>query len=61
MIKLKRMKVVLRDWNKRTFGRTDCQIADLEVRIEGLETSLQESYSVEIEDDLVASKIELSM
>ncbi|KAF5454407.1 hypothetical protein F2P56_024075 [Juglans regia] len=59
MIKLKRLKVALRNWNKNVFGRTEVRIENLEERIKGLERDLQEGFSEDIEADLVASQVEL--
>ncbi|XP_042964017.1 uncharacterized protein LOC122298309 [Carya illinoinensis] len=57
--KLKRLKVALRDWNQRVFGRTDVIIKELEQRIDRIENSLQNSYSIEDDNDLLAANLEL--
>ncbi|XP_042962710.1 uncharacterized protein LOC122296986 [Carya illinoinensis] len=59
--KLKRLKIALRTWNNHTFGKTVSHIAALEDRIKGLEASLQTEYAEDVEDDLVASQLELSV
>ncbi|XP_042958231.1 uncharacterized protein LOC122293850 [Carya illinoinensis] len=56
---LKRLKVALRDWNQRVFGRTDVIIKDIEQRIDRLDNSLQNSYSIEDDNDLLAANLEL--
>lgn len=61
MLKLKRLKVALRDWNKNIFRLTEVHIGNLQELIEGLEWDLQEGYSKDIEADLVASNFELSV
>lgn len=60
MLKLKRVKAALREWNKNVFGCTEVHIDNLQNRINRLERDLQESYSEEVEIDLVASQVELS-
>ncbi|XP_040996793.1 uncharacterized protein LOC121242840 [Juglans microcarpa x Juglans regia] len=57
--KLKRMKFALRDWNQRVFGRTNVIISDLETRIDTLETCLQNSFSVEDDNNLLATNLDL--
>ncbi|KAF5450402.1 hypothetical protein F2P56_030760 [Juglans regia] len=59
--KLKRLRTVLRIWNKQVFGRTDSHIEALEDRIKGLEANLQSEFNEDVEDDLVASQLELSV
>ncbi|KAG2684878.1 hypothetical protein I3760_10G096300 [Carya illinoinensis] len=59
--KLRRLKIALRSWNKHIFGRMDTHIAVLEDRIKGLEVSLQCTFSEDMEDDLIASQMELSV
>ncbi|XP_042950219.1 uncharacterized protein LOC122282325 [Carya illinoinensis] len=59
--KLKRLKIALRTWNNQTFGKTVSHIAALENHIKGLEVSLQYEYVEDVEDDLVASQLELSV
>lgn len=61
MIKLKWLKVALRDWNKIVFGQTEVRIENLQDRINELEQELQEGYLEYIEADLVASQVELSV
>lgn len=57
--KLKRLKVVLRDWNQRIFGMTNVIISELEHRIDSLDNHLQNSFSIENDNDLLATKLEL--
>ncbi|KAF5470850.1 hypothetical protein F2P56_011338, partial [Juglans regia] len=57
--KLKKLKVVLKGWNKKVFGWTTGHIKELEGRIERLESHLQLNYDEEVELDLLASKMEL--
>ncbi|XP_042983328.1 uncharacterized protein LOC122312726 [Carya illinoinensis] len=59
--KLKHLKIALRTWNNHTFGKTVSHVAALEDRIKGLEVSLQTEYAEDMEDDLVASQLELSV
>lgn len=59
--KLKRLKQVFRHWNKTVFGNTHSIIQVLEERIEVLEHRLQTSYDAEVEQDLLVSKLELSI
>ncbi|KAF5473280.1 hypothetical protein F2P56_009904 [Juglans regia] len=60
--KLKRLRVALKTWNKMVFGRTNLHISELEERIQGIESRLQDDgHSVELESDLLASKLELSV
>ncbi|KAF5468557.1 hypothetical protein F2P56_012700 [Juglans regia] len=59
-IKLKRLKIALRCWNKDVFGWTGAHIKRLEERVEEGETQLQEHYSVDVETDVLATKLELS-
>ncbi|XP_040987210.1 uncharacterized protein LOC121235034 [Juglans microcarpa x Juglans regia] len=58
--KLKKMRVALREWNKRAFGQTNTQIAILEEKVEGLEGNLQGVWDEEVERELVGSYKELS-
>ncbi|XP_041024617.1 uncharacterized protein LOC121265149 [Juglans microcarpa x Juglans regia] len=58
--RLKRVKVALREWNKRVFGRTNAHIASLEVKVEGLEGSLQREWDIDAERELVVASAELS-
>ncbi|XP_042973127.1 uncharacterized protein LOC122304933 [Carya illinoinensis] len=58
-LKLKRTKVALRDWNQRVFGRTNVIISELENRIDSLENCLQDSFSVEDDNDVLAIKLDL--
>ncbi|XP_042964739.1 uncharacterized protein LOC122298962 [Carya illinoinensis] len=57
--KLKRLKVALRDSNQRVFGRTDEIIKNIEQRIDQLDNSLQDSYSIEDDNDLLAANLDL--
>ncbi|XP_042969123.1 uncharacterized protein LOC122301816 [Carya illinoinensis] len=54
--KLKRLKVALRDWNQRC---DDPLLSDIEQRIDRLDNSLQNSYSIEDDNDLLAANLEL--
>ncbi|XP_040996123.1 uncharacterized protein LOC121242304 [Juglans microcarpa x Juglans regia] len=58
--RLKRVKVALREWNKQVFGRTNAHIASLEVKVEGLEGSLQREWDIDAERELVVASAELS-
>ncbi|XP_042942674.1 uncharacterized protein LOC122276843 [Carya illinoinensis] len=51
---------LVRAWNKQIFSRTETHIAELEDRIKGLEVRLPSDYSNEVEDDLVATQLDLS-
>ncbi|XP_042962740.1 uncharacterized protein LOC122297018 [Carya illinoinensis] len=59
--KLKRMKQMLKTWNKDKFGRVEIMIRELEQRVEDLDFKLQEGYEDAIEQDLLISKIELDI
>ncbi|KAF5451149.1 hypothetical protein F2P56_031438, partial [Juglans regia] len=58
--KLKRVKIILRDWNFRVFGKTTAIIHELEQRIDRLESSLQNCFNTEDDNDLMVTKLELS-
>ncbi|KAF5477571.1 hypothetical protein F2P56_004196 [Juglans regia] len=58
--KLKKLKVALREWNKRVFGRTNNQIAILEENVESLEHLLQRDWDNDIERELVRCSNESS-
>ncbi|XP_040999420.1 uncharacterized protein LOC121245211 [Juglans microcarpa x Juglans regia] len=57
--KLKKLKVALREWNKRVFGRTNNHIAILEDKVESLEHLLQRDWDNDIERELVRCSNEL--
>ncbi|XP_042972740.1 uncharacterized protein LOC122304535 [Carya illinoinensis] len=59
--KMKRMKQVLRRWNKEIFGHVKLKIKELEWRVESLEAILQGDYEAEVEQDLLVSKIEIDI
>lgn len=59
--KLKKIRIVLKVWNKEVFGFTDIQIKKLEHKIVLLDGALQENYSEEVERELLAAKLELSV
>ncbi|XP_040987651.1 uncharacterized protein LOC121235368 [Juglans microcarpa x Juglans regia] len=59
--KLKRLKQVLRTWNKEIFGWTGRHIKDLEIKVEEGEASLQERFSEDVEMDVLANKMELDV
>ncbi|KAF5461902.1 hypothetical protein F2P56_017962 [Juglans regia] len=58
--KLKKIKVALKEWNKRVFGKTDTIIKELEDRIETLDSRLQASFNDEDDKELLKSKLDLS-
>ncbi|XP_022883248.1 uncharacterized protein LOC111399999 [Olea europaea var. sylvestris] len=58
--KLKRTKLALKVWNKKVFGRVDHIISELQERVEILEESLQEGFSYDVEQDFLATNIELA-
>ncbi|XP_035547266.1 uncharacterized protein LOC118348862 [Juglans regia] len=58
--KLKKLKVALREWNKRVFGQTNTQIAILEEKVEGVEHLLHSNWDNEVERELVRYSTELS-
>ncbi|KAG6656078.1 hypothetical protein CIPAW_05G262500 [Carya illinoinensis] len=58
---LKRTKVALRAWNKTVFGRVEGNIRALEERMDILEDKLQHEFFEELEDDFLATKIELDL
>ncbi|XP_035543586.1 uncharacterized protein LOC118347673 [Juglans regia] len=57
--KLKKVKVALREWNKRVFGRTNAHIESLEAKVEGLEGCLQREWDIEAKRELVVALDEL--
>lgn len=57
---MKRMKQVFKTWNNEVFGRVELVTKELEQRIEVLEANLQEGYEVELEHELLVSKLELA-
>ncbi|KAG2712257.1 hypothetical protein I3760_04G116000 [Carya illinoinensis] len=59
--KLKKLKIVLKDWNRHIFGHTDTNIQALENKIEQLETQLQVGFSEDVERDLLGAKEDLEM
>lgn len=59
--KLKHLKRKLQIWNKEVFGWTGRHIKALKEKIEEGDARLQEVYSETVEDDLLASKIELDV
>ncbi|XP_042966737.1 uncharacterized protein LOC122300279 [Carya illinoinensis] len=59
VVKHKSLKSALRIWNKQIFGRTEANIARLELRIEEIEKNLQRNYSADEERDLFVSQLEL--
>ncbi|XP_041021763.1 uncharacterized protein LOC121263023 [Juglans microcarpa x Juglans regia] len=58
--KLKKVKVALREWNKRVFGRTNTHIESLEAKVEGLEGCLQREWDIDAERELVLALDELN-
>ncbi|XP_042958229.1 uncharacterized protein LOC122293848 [Carya illinoinensis] len=58
---LKCTKVALRAWDKTVFGRVEGNIRALEERMDILEEKLQLDFSEELEDDFLATKIELDL
>ncbi|XP_042964656.1 uncharacterized protein LOC122298876 [Carya illinoinensis] len=59
--KLKKVKVVLKDWNRRVFGHTEMKIQEFENKIEQLDSQLQEGFSVDTEQALLEAKEELAV
>ncbi|KAF5459760.1 hypothetical protein F2P56_019680, partial [Juglans regia] len=59
--KLKRLKLVLKSWNKEVFGWTGKHIKELEAKVEEGELRLQECYSEDVEADVLANKVELDV
>ncbi|XP_042964713.1 uncharacterized protein LOC122298936 [Carya illinoinensis] len=57
--KLKKKKAVLRHWNVHVFGSVDCNIKNLEDRLDLLESQMQNGYNDELEMEYLVSKIEL--
>ncbi|KAG2688600.1 hypothetical protein I3760_09G103900 [Carya illinoinensis] len=60
-VRLKRTKIALRAWNINVFGRVDAHIQALAERLDILDNNLQSCYSVEEEDDFLATKLELQV
>ncbi|KAG2721076.1 hypothetical protein I3760_02G064700 [Carya illinoinensis] len=59
--KLKRVKIVLKDWNHRVFGHTKTKIQELESKIEQLESQLHEGFSKDTEQVLLEAKEDLAV
>ncbi|XP_042956358.1 uncharacterized protein LOC122292186 [Carya illinoinensis] len=60
-IKLKRVKIALREWNRNVFGRTEVIINQLENRIDTLEVQLQTCFNQKDENALLRTKMDLSI
>ncbi|XP_042942745.1 uncharacterized protein LOC122276921 [Carya illinoinensis] len=58
--KLKKLKGILKEWNRRVFGHTETNIQNLEKQIEDLENQLQIGFSESIESDLLVAKENLA-
>jgi len=58
--KLKKVKNALRRWNREVFGWTTMHLKRLEEKVEQKETQLQESYSQEVEADMLEAQAELN-
>ncbi|XP_042939492.1 uncharacterized protein LOC122274521 [Carya illinoinensis] len=58
--KLKKLKVVLRIWNKNIFGHVGNTILDLEGRVARLEVQLQGNYDPDVELDFLVTKAKLA-
>lgn len=58
--KLKRTKMARKVWNKQVFGWVDHIISELLERVDVLEGASQEEYTSKVEQDFLASKIELA-
>ncbi|XP_042965908.1 uncharacterized protein LOC122299590 [Carya illinoinensis] len=54
--KLKKMKGILKEWNRRVFGHTETNIQNLEKQIEDLENQLQIGFSESVESELVVAR-----
>lgn len=59
--KLKKLKPVLRRWNKETFGRVDQSIKELEEHVDVLEAQMQEGFLLDLEHEYLRTKAELEM
>ncbi|KAG2665638.1 hypothetical protein I3760_15G017300 [Carya illinoinensis] len=59
--KLKKLKPVLRRWNKEVFGRVDQSINDLEKHVDVLEAQLQEGFRPDLEQQYIRTKTELEV
>ncbi|XP_042941234.1 uncharacterized protein LOC122275951 [Carya illinoinensis] len=59
--KLKKVKIVLKDWNRRVFGHTETKIQEFENKIEQLDSQLQEGFSEDTEQALLEAKEELAV
>ncbi|KAF5451734.1 hypothetical protein F2P56_026814 [Juglans regia] len=59
--KLKKIKVVLKEWNRWVFGRTELNIQALETQIDHLESQLQGGFSEDIELELLVAKEQLDL
>jgi len=58
--KLKKVKNALRRWNREVFGWTTVHLKRLEEKVEQKETQLQESYSQEVEAEMLEAQAELN-
>jgi uncharacterized NAD(P)/FAD-binding protein YdhS len=59
--KLKKVKNALRRWNREVFGWTTVHLKRLEEKVEQKETQLQESYSQEVEAEMLKAQAELKI
>ncbi|XP_042958079.1 uncharacterized protein LOC122293609 [Carya illinoinensis] len=59
--KLKKVKIVLKDWNCRVFCHTETKIQEFENKIKQLESQLQEGFSADTEQALLEAKEELAV
>ncbi|XP_022891945.1 uncharacterized protein LOC111406805 [Olea europaea var. sylvestris] len=58
-VKLKRLKPILRKWNKSGFGNIKCRILELEDKIVRLEDQVLNFGNVQDEKELIATRLEL--
>ncbi|KAG6714358.1 hypothetical protein I3842_05G199000 [Carya illinoinensis] len=59
--KHKKLKLVLRSWNKEVFGHVDNHILKLEGKVELLEEYLQQNFSYEVDADLTMARNDLEL
>lgn len=57
--KLKRVKLVLKNWNRAVFGRVDLTIKELQKRLIDLEKRIQTSQTRDMEEEFLITKVEL--
>lgn len=55
-MKIKKVNIALKAWNKFVFGQVDLNIHELEKMLEALEDTLQRGYNIEVEEEFFITK-----